>query len=441
MSPNPVPTPALVLPGAGRARRRQRGRAEPAARPPSFDADLLAAELAFREADDGAALDRLAAAWIGKVAAARRVFILGRNALGGWTVRAVSPGEGLDRSAEPITLVERSFATVADDGGTLVRRRGDAGLLIECPALSSGQSEREGLAAVERLFAAYAHARTALNGPWARTAGMLRPGRRWWPALGIVLLLCVPVRLTAIVPAKVMAANASIIAAPFEAVIRTVHVAPNQPVVVGDVLVTFDDTDIRSAVERAEGAEALAAATLARAERVAASDARARAELPVARAELALKAAEGEALRKRLERMTLRAPSDGIAIITAPEDWQGRAVRTGERILSVGNASDVVLSLSLGPGDGVSAESAASVRFFPDGDPLRSRSAALTHVAFEPITDPNGAVTREARAAFTDAEGVEIGQQGTAAVRGPTVPLFYSLVRRPLASLRQWWGW
>ena len=432
-------SPLLKVGSVGANSTPRRTRLPKRERTTDLDRSVLAAELAFREAVDRTALDRLAAAWLGTISGATSVVLFCRSSLGRVRAITASPARTIDRSSPTIRAWERGIASGDAPPDATLLTTPEQSALIWFPANHASETERA--AATERVFQAYAHARKASRTAFDRATRALRPRWRWLWYASAAVVLALPVPLIVIVPAEVVASEPSVVTAPFDAAVRRVVVDARETVSAGDVLVHLDDNDARAALERARGELSIALAKLERSDRLASLDAGARADLPVNRAELRLAQAKVAAAQRRVERSVLRARSSGIVMIDEPSEWSGRAVRTGERIAAVANPTRVELSLDIPSGDEPATETDAPVRFFPDGNPLAVQSARLKFVSFSSSYDEAGALVRSGKADLLEPSNLQVGQRGRAAIIGPHVPIAYAIMRRPMSALRQWWGW
>ena len=68
--------------------------------------------------------------------------------------------------------------------------------------------------------------------------------------------------------------------------------------------------------------------------------------------------------------------------------------------------------------------------------------AKVTETSYQAVLSPDGVASYRLRATFDDvASQARIGLRGTAKVYGGWVCLGYYLLRRPLATVREWSGW
>lgn len=78
-------------------------------------------------------------------------------------------------------------------------------------------------------------------------------------------------------------------------------------------------------------------------------------------------------------------------------------------------------------------------------DPLNPLAAVLATAGYQAAAGADGVLGYRLKAAFDRPDGLvpaslRIGLKGTAKLYGTDTTLFYFLMRRPLAALRQWLG-
>ena len=161
----------------------------------------------------------------------------------------------------------------------------------------------------------------------------------------------------------------------------------------------------------------------------------ARAEVPVLRAEQELAEVRLANAEAELERTLVRAETSGIVAVDDPQNWTGRPVRTGERILQLIDRADVEAAIRIAPADMIDLPEAAAVTLHLDAAPLAPVRGRLRRVATHAEARPDGTLAYEARASME--VPTRLGARGVARLAGAHVPLLYLVLRRPLAMLRQ----
>ena len=289
---------------------------------------------------------------------------------------------------------------------------------------------------------------------WEMMAGKARPSlRERWARLdktrrrllvgALCLLLLLPVRQTALAPAEVVPVDAMEITAAIDGVVSTIHVSPNQAVKAGDRLFSLDDTTLRNRLEVARQSVAVADAELASASQMAFHDSASKAELTILTGRAQERRAELAAVQAQLARMEATAPYDGIAVFADPDQWRGRPVATGERIMLLANPEKPGMLIHLPVSDAIALDEGAPVKLFLTVKPLSPLSGQITETSYQAVLSPDGVASYRLRAdiAGDDVGQARLGLRGTAKLHGDWVVLGYYLFRRPLATLREWSGW
>lgn len=253
-----------------------------------------------------------------------------------------------------------------------------------------------------------------------------------------VLLGVIPVRLTALAPAEISALRPIPVTSPMDAVVSKVVVKPNEEVKAGQVLAILDDTTVRNRLAVAEKSLEIARAELQRVVYKSFSDEASRLELQVLEARVREKAAEASHLAEVLGRLTLTAPLGGIAIFADTDEWAGRSVQVGQRVMLIADPSLVDVTAYLAPEDAVELESGAEVTVYLHVDPLSPLHAKIAHSSYEAVPAADGKLAYLVRAELAGGQSrPRIGLRGTAKISAGRVSLAFYLFRKPLAFLRR----
>lgn len=282
--------------------------------------------------------------------------------------------------------------------------------------------------------------------------------RQWFAKTGVsrfalltllilIGLMFVPIRLSTLASAEVVALNAFSVAAPQDGVVNSFWVQPNAPVKKGDVLFTLDDTSIINRYEVANKALAIARADALSAEQRAFDDIRAKAALAASIGRVREKEAELASIKALMARVEIRAERDGIAIFADANDWIGRPVQTGERVIQLADPKDAGLLMWLPVKDALNIEAGAQVKVFLHTRPLEPISAKILQTSYQASMSPDGVASYRLKGKFEAPAGTagidlpRIGLRGTARLSGEWSSLGYYLFRRPIAALREWAGY
>ncbi|BBO56882.1 efflux RND transporter periplasmic adaptor subunit [Cobetia sp. AM6] len=276
-----------------------------------------------------------------------------------------------------------------------------------------------------------------------RKRGRLRhwftSSRFWWGSLLLILMiLCLPVRLSALAPAELVARAPLVVSAPMDGVVDRVLVEPNARVEAGQPLVKLQDIEAKARFKVADQALNVAQARFEQARQEAFRDAKSRASMAALSAERDLRQVQRSYAETQLGQVVLKADEAGLAIFDDPNEWAGRPVRTGERIMQLADPDERKVSIELPVEDALVLFEGAPVTLFLDSRPLSPIEGQVERVSYKPVLNGRDQLVYHVSAALDESpDFLRIGLRGTARVSGERVPLAYYLFRRPLAGLRQ----
>lgn len=294
------------------------------------------------------------------------------------------------------------------------------------------------IALLQELLDAYSHAWYALRGRNFGWKSLKKVQRRW---LWLALVLLFPVRISVLSPAEITPVNPTVIRAPLDGVVDTFFVQPNQPVATGDLLVSIENTDISNRLDVARKSLAVAEAEYRSNFQMAVLDNKNKSELAVLKSKIDQHIAETEFLEGQLARSEIHAPHAGVAIYSDPQDWIGKPVTTGEKLLQVADASKAELTMELPVADLVSLPEAAEVIMYLNSDPNNPLEGQLYSIAYQSELTHDNVLAYRLKAHLNQQDTQpRIGLRGTAKIYGERVTLFYFMFRKPLAAFRQWIG-
>lgn len=294
-----------------------------------------------------------------------------------------------------------------------------------------------------QLADCYAHAWAALGRRRRFNRLVALPRRRTVVIAAVIAasLLFVRVRESVLAPAEVVPHDPVIVAAPLQAVIAGFDVKPNQLVKKGQELFHFDDTRFQAKYQVAEKSLSVARAELLEASQSAFSSAKSSAQTGILRARIALRTAERDYAQQQLQRTVVRAGRSGIAVYTDPDDWVGKPVVVGERIMQLADPKDTRLRIDLPVANAISLKRGTEVVLFLDTAPLHPLHATVTRASYAAEPTSGGVLAYRIYARFASGTSPpRIGLQGTARIYGGRVALAYYLLRRPISTVRRWFG-
>jgi hypothetical protein len=404
----------------------------------------------------------------------RQAALWQRHARGAGKVIAVSGAATVDRNAPFMLWLNPAFAKLDEDATPGTIRPVDAtslpgslgegwaewlpahGLLVPLqtegePALGAlllarDQPWTEGDAhLMSELAEAYSYAWVRFRGKRRRSLLAALFGRGLLIKLGlaaaVIAVLCLPVTLSALAPAEVVALQPTIVRAPLEGVVDHFEVQPNAPVEAGQLLLTLDPRAIENKLDVATKALAVAEAEYRQAAQQAVFDDKSRALLAVLKGRAEQRRADVTYNQSLLDRVKVTATRSGLAIYDDPNAWIGKPVAIGERLLEIADPTQAEIEIWLPVADAITLKPGADVDFFLNVTPESPLRATLRQASYEATQSPAGLLGYRLKAKLTDiTHPPRIGLKGTAKVFGERVSLFYYLLRRPLAAARQFVG-
>lgn len=256
-----------------------------------------------------------------------------------------------------------------------------------------------------------------------------------------VCALVVPVPLTVLAPAEVTPKDPFVVRAPLDGVIDRLFAQPNQRVEAGTPLFALDSTALASRYALANKNYATAQEEYRQTAQLAVTDDKDRLDMALRKGKLDQSAVELDYTARELARVSVNAPRAGVAVFSDPNDWNGKAVSIGEKVMLLADPAHVELTAYVPVADNVDVVPGASITLYPKSSPLASYDARIDTVAYRAEPTPEGVVAYRVKATFVGNVRPPLGVMGTARIHGRWVPLAYYLLRRPLASARQWLGW
>lgn len=327
----------------------------------------------------------------------------------------------------------------------LDRQGGSLGGLVFARDIAWTQTD---FALLAELGQVWAHAFEAF-GPrpsWLeRARAVLRPGRQQRRVLiGLAILCVIPMRLTVLAPAEVTPKDPFVVRAPLDGVIDRLYVQPNQPVQRGTPLLGLDPTTLQSRYALARKDFDTAQEEYRQTAQLAVTDDRNRLDMAERKGKLDQSEVQLDYTAAQLARVRVSAARPGVAVFADPNEWTGKAVAVGERILLLADPAHVELTAYVPVADNVDVRPGQTITLYPKSSPLATYEARIDTVAYRAEPTPDGVLAYRVKATFNDAAAnaqPQLGAMGSARIHGNWVPLVYYVLRRPLTLARQWLGW
>jgi multidrug resistance efflux pump len=299
------------------------------------------------------------------------------------------------------------------------------------------------IALIEQLADSYGHAwqLLLLRPAWRKQKHGSALGRMLQAVIisAVLASLALPIKLSVLAPAQLVPVNPLVISSPLRGVVKDFHVQPNQTVKAGDLLFELDDTELRNRFHVAQKAMAVAQAEYQRASRKSLSERDSAIDANLLKAQVAMKKAEANFAAEELARVKIKATRDGIVIFGDVNDWLGKPVVTGEKVLLLADPQQMELEMKVPLDNAVNLEPGGQVRMFLHVDPALEVRGVIRQASYEahPTAQGNLAYLVKASLDQPSSSQLRIGLMGTAKIYGEETRLYYYLFRRPWAVVRQ----
>jgi len=114
------------------------------------------------------------------------------------------------------------------------------------------------------------------------------------------------------------------------------------------------------------------------------------------------------------------------------------------RVMVIADVKQVALRIDLPVGDAISLSKGARIRVFLDADPLKALSAKLRHASYHAVEQPGSGLVYQVVGDLDTKQKTQIipriGLRGTAQIFGNRVLLGFYLFRKPISTMRQYFG-
>ncbi len=263
--------------------------------------------------------------------------------------------------------------------------------------------------------------------------------------LAISLAMFLPVRMSVLAPCEIVAKDPFVVSSPIEGAIDEIKVNSNDYVKENQLLVKIKDIDLKNSYEVTQRKLDTTKAELHSAKQASFYDADKKSQLSRLQTEVKLKEAELAYSKSQLDKTNIFSKSNGIVIIDNPNEWKGKPIVTGERILLIANPLNVEIKIMLSVKDALFLKRDADAKVFLDNKIFESWSGKVTRISYKPEPTPENTISYKIIADFDNLKENEfipkIGLRGTAKIYSEDVSLFFYLFRKPITSLRQMLAW
>jgi len=251
-----------------------------------------------------------------------------------------------------------------------------------------------------------------------------------------------PIHQSVLAEAEVVPHQPNLVRAPLEGIVENFYVLPNESVSAGQKLFSLDKAQLQSRLNVAEETRDIAQTEYLQMTQQALLDPTVKAKLAGLKSKWDQQNSEADYVRTLLERCVVVANQSGVAVFDDPNDWLGRPVTQGEKILAIANPQTIDLEIRLPMDDLIELQAGDSVQFFSNVSPHQPLQAKLTYFSYRTSPTPADVMAYRLKAEFTEgSELPRLGYHGIAKLYGTRRPFLLWLLRKPLRTARLWLPW
>ena len=202
------------------------------------------------------------------------------------------------------------------------------------------------------------------------------------------LIIIFPIRITSTAPVEVVPINPKIITSPFNGVVKEIVVNNNDQISSGDLLVLLEDIDLKNNFNLARQSLQIAEKELLRSRQFSFSNNEEKARLAELTAQVDLKKTEVQSTSAKLKNSKLYAKTDVIAIVDQKNEWQGKPVSVGEKIMTIADPNKVEFLIWLPVKDSVTIKENSETKVFLDINPIKPLEGKILRASYQPTLSP-----------------------------------------------------
>lgn len=251
----------------------------------------------------------------------------------------------------------------------------------------------------------------------------------------LLFTIHLPIRIVA--PCEVVPKDPFLMTAPLEGIIAEVNVKPGQIVRKGDLLYVYDTRQPLQDLKVAQKQVQIMEAEVNRASTMGLSDQRSLTELATLYLKLDKEKVRLELAEYHESLLNGISPLNGIVMLDNPDEWRGKPVKVGEKIMKISEIGKTKIEISIAESDNIVLDMGQPIKIYLNIHPEVSYEAKLTYIANESTISDQQIPSFIADADWIKPpENVKLGLKGTAILYGENVSLFYFLLRKPIAYFR-----
>lgn len=268
--------------------------------------------------------------------------------------------------------------------------------------------------------------------------------KKFWYTVALtlfILLFAIRIPLRVAAPSEIVPEKPFVITAPLDGIVAEVHVKPGQTVKEGDLLFDYDKRvpleELKSAMKQVD----ISQAEVDRAATLGLSDPKSLTELEVYKLKFQKDKVALELAQSQVGKLDVKAPEAGIVMVDDPDEWRGKPVKIGEKVLTLSDPAKTKLKIWVPENDNVIIDPKREINVILNVAPERELHAKLDYISFESHIGEGDVPAFLAEANWeTPPEDIKLGLKGTAILYGERVSLFYFIIRKPWSAFRHFTG-
>lgn len=257
--------------------------------------------------------------------------------------------------------------------------------------------------------------------------------------VGFIFMIKIP--MFTLGNAQVIPKDPIIITAPMNGVVKKVNVKSSDIVRKGELLVTFDDIEIRGKQRVAAQTINISASEMVKQERASFFDPGIKNKLEESRAEKAVRSMEYHAITSQLGKLSVSSPSNGTVVLDDPIALVGKPVKAGEKLLSIVNPQNIQVEFYVPVHESNVFKVGSAANIYLDYDPMHPITAVVSDIAYEPIVTSSNILSYKGHLKIDSNQSIPaIGMCGKVKIKDEEATLFWYLFKKPLTYVRWYFG-
>lgn len=258
----------------------------------------------------------------------------------------------------------------------------------------------------------------------------------------LIVVSFIPAPLRVVAPCEVVPADPLSITAKIDGVIETIDVERGETVKKDQPLVQFRKEIVLEELKEAKQQVRYSFSDLKRTQVEALRNPGAKAKLDLIKTQIEQEKARLAIAEYNAGQLVIKSPINGVIKIKGePNDWEGRPVMIGERIMTLINPDSSKVRINLPQDDNIDFDKDTLVKIVLNTESGTTRFGKLIYISRHAENDPQGISGFIAEAEWdVPPDDIRMGVKGSAIIYGEKVPLAYWLLRRPIATIRRYVG-